>query len=106
MSVLPDRRKTGPLVAVLEVLDGDRVIWETARGALIEAEVEKASTRGRRGPCVRVVEPGEGDSRVVAVHPVRAALNGGSASDEESEDEPDEADAPHITQVELELADG
>ncbi len=103
MSVLPDQRKAGPLVGVLEVLAGDRVIWETASGALIESEVDKARTRGRRGPCVRVLESMDDRSPAVAVHPVKAAVNGGPGI--EAEAGPDEAADPRITQVELELAD-
>ncbi len=103
MSVLPDQRKAGSLVGVLEVLAGDRVIWETAAGALIESEVDKARTRGRRGPCVRVLESMDDRSPAVAVHPVKAAVNGGAVS--EPEVGPDEAADPRNTQVELELAD-
>jgi DNA gyrase subunit A len=104
MSVLPDRSNVGPLVGMLEVLAGDRVIWESSAGALLEAEVDKARTRDRRGPCVRVLELKEDDSRIVAVHPVKAAVNGGAATDTEAE-MGGTAD-PRITQVELELADG
>ncbi len=70
-NMLPERKKTGGLVGLVEVQLGDRVMWELSDGELVVSEAAGILARARREASRPVVEPPPG-TVVEAVHPVRA----------------------------------
>lgn len=95
LGILPERDRVGDLIGLQEVLPGDRIMWETESGALVETTAKRARTRDRRGTSVSVAHQPEGSSRFVRIHPLRA-LSGGSGT----EGTPGENGAPAAVEAE------
>ncbi len=81
VNVLPERKKVGTLVGLLEVHSNDQVAWERSDGEVVTIPASAILTRARREASRPAIDLPAG-AAVEAVHPVRSAP---VAADPESE---------------------